>query len=68
MTILGYYPGILSGMQLSATHLKIRHEWFLYGCQSSNEMKWLDLKIGHQASNLSNDHQDNMTYLNILMT
>ena len=27
------------------------------GAQSSNELQWLDLKIEHQDSNPSNDHQ-----------
>ena len=30
------------------------------GAWSSNELQWLDLKIGHQESSPSNGHQDDM--------
>ena len=33
------------------------------GARSSNELQWLDLKIGHQDSSPSNVHQGNMPYL-----
>ena len=32
------------------------------GAQSSYELQWFDLKIGHQESNFSNGHQGDMSY------
>ena len=32
------------------------------GDRSTNELQWLDLKIGHQGSSPSDGHQGDMTY------
>ena len=32
------------------------------GSQSSNELQWLDLMIGHQESSSSNDYQGGMSH------
>ena len=34
---------------------------------SSNELQWLDLKIGHQASSPSNGHKVDMPYFSHLL-
>ena len=54
----GYYPGTLSCSEVSSTHLKTGHPWISsMGAPSSNKLQWLHLKIGHQNSSPSNNHQ-----------
>ena len=43
-TLLG-----LSWSQVSAVQLKVRHHKSIMGAWSSNELRWLDLKIEHQG-------------------
>ena len=55
----GYYAYVVH----SATRLKIWHQKMEFtGVQSSNELQWLDLQIGHQDTSSRNDNQGKKNY------
>ena len=67
----GYNPGTLSFSQvIFATHLKIKGmkstgaQWVAEWpwLKVINKLQWTKLKIGHQDSSSSNDHQGDMPY------
>ena len=37
------------------------------GARSSNQLQWLDLKIGHQYNSLSNDNQGDIPYCDVII-
>ena len=37
------------------------------GARSSNELQWLDLKVGHQESSHSHNHQEDTSYYDNLL-
>ena len=58
-----YYHGTLSNRQVSATHLKTAQlQVKSTHARSSNELRWLHLKIWHQHSSVNDGHQGDMPY------
>ena len=56
-------PGIPLRNQVTATHLKIGHlQISSAGARSSNELRWLDLKLRHLINNPSYVHMGDMSY------
>ena len=61
---LAYHPGTQPYSQVSATHFKIRHPLnSSMDAQSSNELQWLDLKIGYQDGSPHDSHQGDLNTL-----